>query len=152
MFPQYGVWTKKQLSAGTTGPVQAAELSSCSVAAQCWDHWICERSTPSCTSSHSGLISRSLVTCCTVSSTARSTSASVVKRPMPNRMEVCACTARAAGRSRASVLQADSGQKTVCFCVLFLFFCFFIFLFFLFFLVERPKCQTEYEHGRLPGV
>ena len=34
---------------------------------------------------------RTLLTCCTVSSTARSTSASVVKRPRPKRIEVWAC-------------------------------------------------------------
>ena len=33
---------------------------------QCCDHWILLRSTPSCTISHSGLISRRRVTCSTV--------------------------------------------------------------------------------------
>ena len=48
------------------------------------------RSMPSCTISHRGLISRSRVTCRTHSSTAKSISARVVKRPMPKRIEVCA--------------------------------------------------------------
>ena len=42
------------------------------------------RSTPSCTSSQSGLISLNFVTCLTVSSTALSTSAAVVNLPSPN--------------------------------------------------------------------
>lgn len=41
------------------------------------------RSIPSCTISHSGDISRSLLTCDTVCAMAASTSASVVKRPRP---------------------------------------------------------------------
>jgi len=50
---------------------------------QCCAHWIDFRSTPSCTISQSGDISRSFSTCAHVISTARSTSASVVKRPRP---------------------------------------------------------------------
>lgn len=50
---------------------------------QCWLHWMLFRSMPSCTISHSGDISRSLLTCDTVCATAASTSASVVKRPRP---------------------------------------------------------------------
>ena len=51
---------------------------------QCWLHWMDLMSMPSCTISHSGLISRSFSTCATVSATARSTSSAVVKRPRPN--------------------------------------------------------------------
>ncbi len=41
---------------------------------QCCAHWMDLMSTPSCTISHRGLISRSLFTCATVMATARSTS------------------------------------------------------------------------------
>ena len=48
------------------------------------------KSTPSWTISHSGDISRSFATCSTVSATARSTSSSVLNRPRPYLMLVCA--------------------------------------------------------------
>lgn len=53
-------------------------------APQCWLHWMDLMSMPSWTISQRGLISRSFSTCATVSTTARSTSASVVNLPSPN--------------------------------------------------------------------
>lgn len=50
---------------------------------QCCAHSMLFRSIPSCTISHRGLISRSLLTWDTVSATAWSTSSGVVKRPRP---------------------------------------------------------------------